>query len=96
MAATPFDATVTPTAVGQRVRFLGHGGDVRLWMSAMAGTVARFNRNGYPVVALDEGLALSHTGKYECEVTDRYDCARLIDTDGNWIRPDSQPSARTQ
>lgn len=87
--ATPFDRTIVPTEPGQRVAFLGHGGDVRQWMSDLTATVVRFNRNGHPVLALDSSPTLrAQTGFDALEVTDRWGCARLLDEHGQrWARP---------
>ncbi|HOT79127.1 MAG TPA: hypothetical protein PKY13_04030 [Microthrixaceae bacterium] len=86
---TPFDSTIVPTKAGQRVAFLGHGGDVRQWMCDMTATVVRFNRNGHPVLALDPTASLrAQTGRDSFEVTDRWGCARLLDeNDRRWARP---------
>ena len=68
----------TPTQVGQRVRTCGYGGEVR--MSMDWGTVVRFNRSGFPVIAVD------YTPSYgERVVTDRFGAFRVVDEDGYWV-----------
>lgn len=76
--------TYTPSKVGDRVRFVGYGGDVRSYHVDLTGTVVRFNRNGYPVVKLDEPP--THNPQ-KVEVTDRFNCGRVIDPHNRLARP---------
>jgi hypothetical protein len=79
---TYYTVPATPTAAGQRIRIVGHGGAITQWMSAATGTVTRFTNRGNPVIALDP-LPGWNT---PATVTDRYGCARLIDDDGNLVK----------
>jgi hypothetical protein len=81
---TTYTHTVPPTEVGQRVRLIGYGGNVRLWMAGKNGTVSRFTRAGNPVIVFDEP---SSDGPLVTEVTDTYGCAARINDDDTIMRP---------
>jgi hypothetical protein len=75
-----YNAPLPPIEVGQRVRTMGAGGPVALWMQT--GVVVRFTRVGNPVVLVD---APGHAG--EVVVTDTAICFRRVTDDDQWVRP---------
>lgn len=77
------DSTMLPTEVGERVRVIAYGGDVRQYHVDHLGTVVAFNRNGHPVLTLDRPPTQNPA---KTTITDRYDCARVIDDAGSLIR----------
>ena len=63
--------------------FIAYGGDVRQYHVDHLGTVVAFNRNGHPVLTLDRPPTQNPA---KTTITDRYDCARVIDDAGSLIR----------
>ena len=81
-----------PTAVGQHVRVVGWGGEVREWMaqSNLTGIVAAFTPKGNVVVILDGrwiGKKFEVAGNVRTtdKVFDRYGCFARIHDDGRWL-----------
>lgn len=86
-----------PTEVGDRVRALGYGGVVRLWMVGLEGTVQSFSRKGNPLVLLDHQLRRGdtvpdmyllsgHVLYRKPLVSDTYGCFAKLDDDGAIMR----------
>jgi len=86
--AGKFDTTLIPTEVGERVRIVGFGGKVNSSDVDRTGVVFRFTKAGNPVIRFD-GFDTNNPSRNG--TIDRYDCARVIDTDGKLVRPDALP-----
>jgi hypothetical protein len=81
--------TYIPTTVGERVRLVAWGGNVRAWMvEGDDGVVVRFTNRGNPVIRFDYS---AHIGD-EYTVTDTYDCARVVGPDGGLVKRDAVPT----
>jgi hypothetical protein len=74
-----------PTKIGDRVRTCGYGGEVTQGMGT--GTVVRFNRSGFPVIAADSNSSFIPNRL----ITDRFGCFRRIDADGKLIYEENTP-----
>lgn len=80
--------TVAPTEVGQKVRLIGWGGNIRCWhLECGPGEVVRFTNRGNPVVRLTGGTVLAMVGKQSIEVTDTLGSAGVLDNHGRLLRP---------
>jgi hypothetical protein len=79
---TTYTIPAKPTTVGQRVRFIGHGGRVAAWMVGGEGTVIRLTAVGNPVIQFED----QNYSPGVFYITDTYGCAALIDGDGTLIR----------